>query len=417
MRQMGTQTGGRIASIDFWRGAVLIMIFVDHVPWNPYAQLTMRNFAFPDATEAFIFVSGLVLAYVCWPKLESGAFQEAVRRCLKRAGELYWTHIGLTVAALALFGAAYALGGPDMLIERDNRALAFEDPARAAVGILVLGYQIGYFNILPIYVVLLLMAPFLLWLTHRNVLWGLGASVLIYIAARNGLRLPSWPNPHNWFLNPFAWQLIFTIGMACGMALRGRGVPYSRPVMIGSVAIVVLSFLYMRGWLPGAAAIRPFLDTGKGELGLGRLVNFLALAYIVGQIGVADTLLKLRGAHWLVRLGRQALPIFAAGSLLSAAFTIPLFIFQAQKNQLAFDLTTVFSIPLGIILLLGLTRYLEWRKEGASQRPARAVSARGVAGWRFSAWSYGRRAQRWLTRFPALDPIWRSSARMRAGRR
>jgi hypothetical protein len=47
---------GRDHRIDFFRGLALIFIFWDHIPHNPLAELTVRNFGFSDAAE--IFLSG-----------------------------------------------------------------------------------------------------------------------------------------------------------------------------------------------------------------------------------------------------------------------------------------------------------------------------------------------------------------------
>ncbi len=58
-------TNGRDHRIDFFRGLALIFIFWDHVPDNPLAQLTVRNFGFSDAAEIFVFLAGYaaILAY------------------------------------------------------------------------------------------------------------------------------------------------------------------------------------------------------------------------------------------------------------------------------------------------------------------------------------------------------------------
>ena len=40
---------GRDHRIDFFRGLALIFIFWDHIPHNPLAELTVRNFGFSDA--------------------------------------------------------------------------------------------------------------------------------------------------------------------------------------------------------------------------------------------------------------------------------------------------------------------------------------------------------------------------------
>ena len=58
----------RIRDIDFWRGAVLIVILVDHIPGNPLENLTPRNFGLSDSAEAFIFLSGLSIGLIYMPR-------------------------------------------------------------------------------------------------------------------------------------------------------------------------------------------------------------------------------------------------------------------------------------------------------------------------------------------------------------
>jgi hypothetical protein len=63
----------RIGSIDFWRGAVLIAILVDHIPGNMLESVTPRNFGLSDSSEAFVFLSGLSVGLVYLPRAQSMA--------------------------------------------------------------------------------------------------------------------------------------------------------------------------------------------------------------------------------------------------------------------------------------------------------------------------------------------------------
>ena len=64
------------------------------------------------------------------------------------------------------------------------------------------------------------------------------------------------------------------------------------------------------------------LDVAKQDLGLARLIHFVALAYLVATAPSFGRFIApvIRGAFGdaVQSLGRNSLPVFAAGSLLSA---------------------------------------------------------------------------------------------------
>jgi hypothetical protein len=115
----------RIRDIDFWRGAVLIAILIDHIPGNPLENWTPRNFGLSDSAEAFVFLSGLSVGLIYLPRAFKYGLEPVAGGCLKRALKLYGVHIALTVAALAVFGAAYWASGVPDLVQAHGRAFVF----------------------------------------------------------------------------------------------------------------------------------------------------------------------------------------------------------------------------------------------------------------------------------------------------
>src|SRR3546814_8321500 len=53
------QPGVRDPRLDFFRGVAMLIIFVAHVPDNPWAGFIPARFGWSDATEMFVFCSGL----------------------------------------------------------------------------------------------------------------------------------------------------------------------------------------------------------------------------------------------------------------------------------------------------------------------------------------------------------------------
>jgi hypothetical protein len=317
----------RIRDIDFWRGAVLIAILIDHIPGNPLENWTPRNFGLSDSAEAFVFLSGLSVGLIYLPRAHKYGIEPVASGCLKRALKLYGVHIALTLAALVVFGAAYWMSGVPDLILAHGRSFVFGSPGNGLLGLALLSHQLGYFNILPLYVVLMLWAPVALALALRGPLLALIVSVGLYAAARTfGLNLPNWPEPGGWFFNPIAWQLVFTLGLVSAVLWRDgfpRPAPWLLTLSAVTVAGAALIVTNEGGLAPGLReTATAHLDVAKQDLGLARLIHFVALAYLIATATVFGRFVApvVRGAFGkaVQSLGRNSLSVFAAGSFLSA---------------------------------------------------------------------------------------------------
>ena len=317
----------RIRDIDFWRGAVLIAILIDHIPGNPLENWTPRNFGLSDSAEAFVFLSGLSVGLIYMPRAYKYGIEPVAGGCLKRALKLYGVHIALSVAALVMFGAAYWASGVPDLIQAHGRSFVFGSPGDGLLGVALLSLQLGYFNILPLYVVLMLWAPVALALALRGPLLALTVSVALYAAARTfGLNLPNWPESGGWFFNPIAWQLVFTLGLVSAILWRDglpRPTPWLLTLSAATVAGAALIVTNEGGLAPGLRdTATAHLDVAKQDLGLARLIHFVALAYLIATATAFGRFIApvVRGAFGkaVQSLGRNSLPVFAAGSLMSA---------------------------------------------------------------------------------------------------
>ena len=93
----------------------------------------------------------------------------------------------------------------------------FDDPAPNLVGLLTLSYVPNYFDILPMYLVVLVMLPAVVALAGLHRAAAALAVVAVWAVAQTGhLSLPAEPwSDRAWFFkNPFGWQLIFFTGFA-----------------------------------------------------------------------------------------------------------------------------------------------------------------------------------------------------------
>jgi hypothetical protein len=370
----------RNRTIDFWRGFALVTIFVNHIPGNILEHLTHRNIGFSDGAEAFVFISGLAVALAFYPQIPAGQAIGVIARCAKRAFYLYRIHLILTFSAVALFAIVNVLTDFGDIIEIQGRGPVFHDTARGIAGILVLGHQLGYFNILPLYVVLMLWAPMLMLLVRVNVAAALLASAGLYALTRlTGWSLPSWPEPGTWFFNPFAWQFLFTLGIVGGVWWREARVPFQPLVFAASLCILFVSAVIVTdGFMlaPGLwDAARFALDADKSNLGLVRLVHFVALAYFLSQVPLGAALSRTAVGEELCRLGRNGLAVFAVGSFLSAVGEVIMTLSELRYSTSLSSIGMVFTL-VGLVGLSLLARYLEWDKAISGQRPGEGHARR-----------------------------------------
>lgn len=328
--------------IDAFRGLALLMILIDHIPGNPYEILTIRNFGFSDAAEAFFVMSGIAagIAYSSaverWSRDETGLWP-AIAPLWRRAWTLYLVQIFLTVAALALYAwAADTFLRADFRVQH-NLGLIYAETSAALSGIATLGYQIGYVNILPAYILLLLAAPLALWGGLRAPWVTLGLSAALWlVAGAQGWNVPNHPGGGGWFFSPFAWQAIFVLGLVIGIRHRQgrRLVPVWPPLFWGAVAFLV--FVLAWRWLPdlgpymnhklaelsALGAPSNLVSHNKTHLALPRLLHILALVYVISCLPAVTRACAHRAAAPLRLLGRQGLLVFGAGTILALAAQI-----------------------------------------------------------------------------------------------
>lgn len=373
----------RLDGIDFWRGCVLCTIFIDHMPGNVYEHLTQRNFGFSDAAEAFVFLSGVSMALAYGRRFSAlGQRLQTLAGLARRELKLYGVHIGLSIVALAIFFIGAEWADRPQLLAVHGRDLFVGNPGLGVLGLISLGHQLGYFNILPLYIILILFVPALLWLAAIDMRLMLGVSALVYVVFRFfNLNLPNWPVAGVWFFNPFAWQLLFAIGIALGLNLRNAVIPVSRPLGIVAALIVVTGVVVVTRGFGFAAdneswrAFREWLDVGKAQLGVVRIAHFLALAYLVYVSGITERLRRWPIYGPATLLGRHSLWVFALLSLFSAVWQV-----LVERIEPTVWFSTIFlvgslaAIYLATRLVDGLDRAAAARAPQGAADPSRSAA-------------------------------------------
>ena len=320
--------------LDVFRGICLVMIFINHVPGNLYEDFTSRNFGFSDAAEGFVLMSGIAagLAYSLDFRARSLQLWTGLARVWRRVWTLYLVHILTTLAALAAASAvAIWLNNSESLFENQMKWV-WQDPLPTFVGLVLLTHQFGYVNILPLYLVLLAVAPLLLFAAWRRPMWLMAGSVTLWaVAGIWHLSLPNYPSKGGWFFNPLTWQVIFVTGLLTGVALKEgrRLVPVQRWLQVVTGLFLIYAALSTQIpavskitgqtlWLAKETFHLPWNFTAfdKTFVTAPRLLHILALAYFLSSFPAIRRACAHRLAAPFELLGRQALPVFALGSVL-----------------------------------------------------------------------------------------------------
>ncbi|MFK4825284.1 OpgC family protein [Paenochrobactrum sp. BZR 588] len=355
-----TITGKRDSRIDVFRALALLTIFINHVPGTVYENFTHKNLGFSDATEAFVLISGMAVALAYGNKFISGNRLLLSIKMWRRAGVLYVSHMMTTMVTIAIFaGAAILFSRPEFL-NQINIGPLMEKPAEAMTGLVILGHQLGYNNILSMYGVLLLMTPVLLILARISLPLLLAVSGAVWLAAGvYHIAPPNFPNDGVWFLNPFSWQFLFSIGIAGTIHVRNGGeIPLRGWMIVLAAAYLVLALVWVRWplWGVDVSYGLPAVLTGfdKTFLSLPRLLHILSIVYLLAAIPALANLARTAHDHPLAIMGRHSLPIFIAGTLLAMVAQV-----MKLVNPGGFWDDTLL-IAAGIVAQFAFAYYLEW---------------------------------------------------------
>ncbi|MFT7594719.1 MAG: hypothetical protein ACI8R4_002043 [Paracoccaceae bacterium] len=362
--------------LDFYRGIAMFIILVAHIPGNMWTSWIPARFGFSDATEIFVFCSGMASAIAFGGSFARQGWWMGTARVAFRVWQVYWAHIclfffvAMTMAALDTYGTF-----DKSYVNSLNLAHFFDDPMPQIVGLFTLTYVPNYFDILPMYLVVLALMPLFMALSRLS-LWAVAAaSIAIWLGANLGLLAPAaepW-SVRQWFFNPFGWQLLFFTGFAF---MRGwlPAPPVSRVLIWVCAAFLILSAPF------GSWKVFLWVDALNGDLGdqirkvwaisgdlrektpfgLLRYLHFLALAYLAWVVAGQGGHRLLAGGDgpvgqiWhvalkiITKVGQQSLAVFVFSMALARLIGFALD--QVGRNTASFALANLTGFALVIVV-------------------------------------------------------------------
>ncbi|MGJ5082050.1 OpgC domain-containing protein [Bradyrhizobium sp. HKCCYLS3013] len=367
--------GERELRLDLFRGLALWLIFIDHLPPNLLTWFTIRNYGFSDATEIFIFISGYTAAFVYGRAMQDAGFIVATARILRRVWQIYVAHVFLFTIFLAEISYVATSFENPLYTEEMGIMDFLKQPDVTIVQALILRFRPVNMDVLPLYIVLMLFLPLILWLMRWRPDVTLGLSVVLYaLTWELDLYLTAYPNGF-WAFNPFAWQLLFVFGAWCalGGAQRMSRIINS-PITLGlCVAYLVAAFCVTLTWyIPQLGHLMPrrieqwMYPIDKTDLDVLRFAHFLALAALTVHYLRKDwPLLKSPWLRPLIVCGQHSLEIFCLGVFLAFAGHFVL----AEVSGGAM-MHAVISLC-GILIMWGVASLISWYKREADKGAAR----------------------------------------------
>ena len=348
--------------IDFWRGFALLTIFIDHVPGLFYENYTIRHFGLADAAELFVFLAGWSMRLLMDNRKERMSLPSAIMRLETRALTIFFAQLIITQMALALTAAGSMLLDNPLFLNWNNAAAAFEAPLETQIAIVLLSHQLGFFDILPLYVVIIAGAP-LCVIADRIWKWlPLVLSVALYaVILWSGVNLPTWPVEGRWYFNPFAWQLVFVLGYVLADA-KGPAAALRRHKTglrwLGLAGVAAGLAMGLTDYSPDPLRVpepKLFFMFDKTFVTPARILHLLALVALFnglfGHIERWSTPL----ARFLSMLGRNSLHVFCIGSLFALAS-------QFGRFMLGGSIMVDTLVLLMGITVMGTTAWVvEWR--------------------------------------------------------
>lgn len=317
---MGIQ---REVRIDLLRGITLLLIFIGHAEFT-FSATFQHSRGFADASELFVLLAGMSSA-LAYYRPQAGL---SLSRPWRRAWRIYLVHLLLFLIMSAL-AAWLAIAFPSTEAAKDMAGFLAE-PGIHGLQAILLAYMPGNLDILPMYVILMLAAPFVFILYDLSPALLAAISVAMWLVAGLGhINLTNLAlETGHWFFDPLSWQVIFIFGIVLGIRIKSGldPLPYHRAVFALAAAFAIIAIPINLVVFLGLAT-PPFPGfykelVSKTNAGPLRIADAVAILYLAWNVEVVK-----RAASWsLLRpvsmIGRHSLPVFSVGIFLSALASI-----------------------------------------------------------------------------------------------
>jgi len=316
----------RLWELDAARGLMLVLMLSTHLPTR-FAIPASQPFGFVSAAEGFVLLSAYMAGRVYTRLAQRDGLPAMQRAFLQRAVKVYACQAAsLLFLFTVIAGLGLTLPQPDV---QHLMWFYLHDPVTALLASLALIYNPPLLDILPIYVMFMLLSP---WVLSRGLRHGWRGILLfsagLWLAAQFGVShllygyVTQWtglpvPFSETGAFETFAWQALWVFGLWLGArhggAADGPTRPFPRWMVAGAVVTAIVFFLWRHitghDAFPHGSPANLLFD--KWHLGPLRLLNVGVLVLLAMHFDpwIRQNLPRVR---WLETLGQASLPVFCA---------------------------------------------------------------------------------------------------------
>jgi hypothetical protein len=323
-----TNSPRRLVELDILRGFLLLWMTFTHLP-TKLSIISNQTFGLVSGAEGFIFLAGFMIGQLEHRIEASSGVSATVRDLLRRTTRVYLYHLALLAVTFTVFAEiAFRYHRPAL---QNLLSFFFAHPKNAVVAAVLLQYRPSLLDILPMYVIFLLLTILARRVARQ---WGwdpvVYVSFALWAAAQFGLR--GWlyqhvnllglnvPQDSTGAFDISAWQLLWIVGLALGSIYSDQIAESSSDgaeesnlpqwlirLSIGiAIVFFVLRYSPVEHWI-NADSYGWLID--KWHLGPARVINFAALTIVLVRFGRNIASFKI--FQPLAALGRASIEVFS----------------------------------------------------------------------------------------------------------
>ena len=378
--------GKRDLRIDFIRGFVMFILITVHlnIP-SIYNYIAWERFGVVTGAEGFVMLSGIVLGMLFKLRMRHDSFGITIDKQFNRAFLLYRTSLFVILSVLLInfipsidahVAMTFTSSSGKVYHLYPNLALFSQYHDKIMAKFLLLRYGPHQFQILGLYVILLMFSPFILWLLSKNKVGAILSLSWILYFANNGFHVRPTGAQFEYAFPILTWQILFVHGLVIGYYRHELwNVFQSKKGKIIFFVILILFFVflfftynnpikqipsYLRLHVIDPDTFRSIYQRffPKNTLGIGRLLNdfvllivsYALLSYVWKPINrafgwffipIGQASLYVFILHVYVCIVMANIPIFNQGNFWINTLGVTLvfvFMWLMVKNKIAYNI-------------------------------------------------------------------------------